>query len=144
MKKLLSSLSSRVSMVLIVTFFTAFDPLAKPSEALSGANFQPGNIISDANFFNGNAMSAAEIQAFLKSQVSSCRSGYVCLKDYRETTPNREAAPGRCEAYVGRANETGAEIIARVGQACGISQKAMLVLLQKEQSRKRNKGRGSR
>lgn len=134
MKKLLSSLSSIVSMVLIVTFFTAFDPLAKPSEAVSGANFQPGNIISDANFFNGNAMSAAEIQAFLNSQVSSCRSGYVCLKDYRETTPNREAAPGRCEAYVGRANETAAEIIARVGQACGISQKAMLVLLQKEQS----------
>ncbi|MDN4614416.1 cell wall-binding repeat-containing protein [Leifsonia sp. F6_8S_P_1B] len=100
--------------------------------AASAADFEPGYIISDANFYNGSALTAASIQSFLNAKVATCRAGYTCLKDYRQTTTNR-AADAMCAAYTGAANETAATIIAKVGSACGISQKVLLVLLQKEQ-----------
>ncbi|GLK17683.1 hypothetical protein [Herbiconiux flava] len=99
----------------------------------TAADFDPGNIISDENFFNGSAMSAGAIQNFLNSQVSSCRSGYTCLKDYRQTTWSR-SADAMCNAYAGAPNETSATIIYKVGQACNVSQSVLIVLLQKEQS----------
>ncbi|SMQ70717.1 LGFP repeat-containing protein [Plantibacter sp. VKM Ac-1784] len=108
---------------------------AAPEQAAAAdaRDFNPGNIISDDLFFDGGQMSAPQVQAFLNSRVSSCRSGYTCLKDYRQITPNRGAVSGRCGAYTG-GNESAADIIARVGAACGISQKALIVLLEKEQS----------
>ena len=112
---------------------TAFQPAA-PAQAADASAFDAGNIISDELFFDGNAMSAAQVQAFLNSQVSSCSPGYTCLKDYRQDTSSRAAEAGRCDAYNGAANESAAQIIAKVGVACGISQKVLIVLLQKEQS----------
>jgi hypothetical protein len=112
----------------------AIEVQAPSAEAATASDFNPGNIISDALFFDGAAMSAAEVQSFLNARVPSCRSGYTCLKDYRQNTPNRAAESGRCSAYSGAANESAATIIYRVGVACGVSQKAMLVLLEKEQS----------
>lgn len=103
------------------------------AQAADGRQFDPGNIISDAVFFDGGTMTANEVQAFLNSKVSSCRSGYTCLKDYRQVTPTRAAVSGACAAYGGRSSESAADIIARVGVACGISQKALIVLLEKEQ-----------
>ncbi|UAJ80552.1 cell wall-binding repeat-containing protein [Leifsonia sp. ZF2019] len=102
-------------------------------KAAVASDFQPGYIISDYNFYNGQALDVGSIQAFLNAQVPTCRAGYTCLKDYRETTGSRAADP-MCAAYTGAANETAATIIAKVGAACGISQKVLLVLLQKEQS----------
>ncbi len=104
--------------------------------------FNPGNIIDDYLFFNGNAMSAAEVQTFLNTKGANCRpgsDGTPCLKDYRQTTTDR---PGDqyCGAYAGRPDESAAEIITRVGQACGISQRVLLVILQKEQSLVTNNG----
>lgn len=104
------------------------------AQAADARDFNPGNLISDQQFFNGTAMSAAEVQSLLNSKVASCQSGYTCLKDYRMTTTTRAAVAGRCDAYQGASNETAAQIIAKVGQACGISQKALLVLIEKEQS----------
>lgn len=105
------------------------------SEAADASQFDPGNIISDALFFDGQAMSSAsEIQQFLVNQVPVCRSSYACLTTYRTNTPTMAAAPGRCAAYGGRNSELAAEIIYRIGVACGISTKAMLVILEKEQS----------
>jgi putative cell wall-binding protein len=97
------------------------------------SDFQAGYIISDYNFYNGQALDVGSIQAFLNAQVTACRAGYTCLKDYRESTASR-AADAMCAAYPGAANESAATIIAKVGAACGISQKVLLVLLQKEQS----------
>lgn len=122
---------------LVASLLSVFGSTAPPAQAATSADarmFDPGNIISDALFFDGAAMSSAQVQAFLNSKVSSCLSGYVCLKDYRQATTNRVADAGNCSAYTGRPNETAAEIITRVGAACGISQKALLVLLQKETS----------
>ena len=104
----------------------------QPAEAADLSQFQPGNIIADELFFNPNTMSVVEIQAFLNSKVDVCRSGYTCLKDYRQTTQTVRGTP-MCSTYTGAQNETAATIIYKVAQACGISPKVILVVLQKEQ-----------
>jgi LysM repeat protein len=76
-------------------------------------------------------MSVDQIQAFLNEKVPECRSGYVCMKDYRETTFTRDATV-LCNAYEAGANETAAQIIWKVSAACGVSAEALLVLIQKE------------
>ncbi|MTA81223.1 MAG: hemagglutinin [Actinobacteria bacterium] len=105
---------------------------AQPAAAADLSQFRAGNIISDSLFWDSNAMTVAQIQDFLNAKVPSCQSGYVCLKDYRETTWTTTANP-MCAAYTGAANETAATIIFKVAKACGVSQKAILVMLQKEQ-----------
>ncbi|MCZ4068176.1 hypothetical protein O1W71_10890 [Microbacterium sp. H37-C3] len=106
---------------------------APAAAAASGADFNPGNIISDAAFYDSNAMGSPEIQAFMERQVRSCSSGYTCLKDYRQNTDTRPA-DRYCNGYEGRGNESASTIIDRVARSCGISQKVILVLLEKEQS----------
>lgn len=138
-----------------VALAAAVTPLVVvPSEAQAApvVGFNAGNIIDDSLFYNGNAMSAGEVQTFLNQKLSSCRIGKApympgalspsgsgntiasaCLKDYRQTTSSR-AADAYCNGYVGQPNETAAQIIAKVGQSCGISQKVLLIMLEKEQS----------
>ena len=102
-------------------------------DALAGSGFDPGYIISDQLFYDGAAANADSIQNFLNGMLPSCRSGYTCLKDYAVQTTSRPAS-AMCNAYNGGGVESAATIIYKVGAACGISQKALLVLLQKEQS----------
>lgn len=101
--------------------------------AANAGNFNAGNLISDANFYAGGTWAESNVQAFLNQRVPTCRTGYTCLKDYTQTTRNMPA-DAYCTAYAGAASERAAHIIAKVGAACGISQKVLLVLLQKEQS----------
>jgi len=104
-----------------------------PAEA---ATFRAGMIISDAEFYNSGSMTTAQVQTFLNQRAPNCvpaGNGVPCLKNFRQSTPNR-AATARCKAYSGAANETAAAIIRKVGAACGINPKVLLVLLQKEQS----------
>jgi len=110
-------------------------PAAVPAQALapSASQFDPGFIISDANFYDGNAMSASDVQAFLNSKVGACTGSVPCLKNLRADTWNIAATP-MCSAYQGAPQETAATIIYKVGRACGVSQAAILVMLQKEQS----------
>ena len=124
---------------------------ASPAQAYNPTAFNPGNIIDDALFYNGNAMSAAQVQQKLNQLVPNCAIGtppYMpgspspsgsgniiasnCLRDFRISTSSR-AADRYCQSYAGRSNETAAEIIAKVGTACGISQSALIVMLEKEQ-----------
>jgi putative cell wall-binding protein len=107
-------------------------PLAKAGAVTT--SFRADDIISDQKMYTGTAMSsAAEVQAFLQAQVPTCRADYTCLKDYRTSTTTM---PGdtRCTAYTGSgsAQESAAAIIYKVGKACGVSQKVLLVLIQKE------------
>lgn len=127
-------LAMAIGAILTVGLLTAVESEPPPAEAAVAGDFNAGNIISDALFFDGAAMSASEIQSFLNARVPTCRAGYTCLKDYRQNTPNRAAEAGRCGSYTGAANESAATIIYRVGVACGISQKSLIVLLEKEQS----------
>ena len=112
-------------------------PAAAPAPsaaALSGSEFDAGNIISDEVFFAGGAMNAADIQSFLNARVVSCvgANGWPCLKDYRAPTAN-QAADAYCGAYPGGGNDSAAEIIAKVAVACSINPQVLIVLLQKEQ-----------
>ncbi|MBD8468420.1 hypothetical protein IFU30_19290 [Plantibacter sp. CFBP 8798] len=122
------------SIALLAGLFTVAPVVAQPASAAVASDFQAGNIISDALFYDGGAMTAGQVQGFLNSARPSCRSGYTCLKDYGQATPSRAAVAGRCAAYAGSALESAATIIAKVGAACGISQKVLIVMLEKEQS----------
>jgi hypothetical protein len=106
----------------------------QPAHAADARLFDPGNIISDALFFDGGAMNASDVQTFLNTQVPTCRAGYTCLKSYSQATTSKAAVAGRCDAYNSSGTETAATIIAKVGAACGVSQEAILVLLEKDQS----------
>ena len=106
---------------------------AAPVKTLITDGFRAGKIISNEVFFDSSTMSAASIDSFFRSKVASCRSGYVCLKDYRQNTPNR-AADQYCNGYQGAGNESAATIIYKVAQSCGINPQVFIVMLQKEQS----------
>lgn len=106
------------------------------SQALSGSDFDPGQIISDAVFFNAQSMTPDQIQAFLVAKESGCTAanGMPCLKDYRENTWSRpDAGVNRCTAYDGANGELASTIIWRVSQACQINPQVILATLQKEQ-----------
>ncbi|MFS2240927.1 hypothetical protein [Microbacterium sp. OR16] len=103
---------------------------ARPAANL--ANFNPGHIVSDAVFFNSQTMNATQIDTFLRSKVSTCQSGYTCLKDYRQNTPNRPSDQ-YCAGYTGAPNESAATIISKVARSCGINPQVFIVMLQKEQ-----------
>lgn len=126
------------------------------TSALSGSNFQAGRIIDDAVFFNGNAMSVSQIQQFLNAKVPSCDTWgtkaygsttraaygtskgypppYTCLKDFKQNIPNRSPEDQLCKGITGGSGRTAAQIIDAVSRSCGISQRVLIVLLQKEQS----------
>jgi uncharacterized protein with LGFP repeats len=127
--------------------------MPSPARAADASAFDPGNIISDAVFFNGNAMSASEVQAFLNGAVSRCTLGdpgkppggiYTfpsglttvlaneCLKDYKAPVPGL-VSDTICDA-IPAGTMTVAEMIRAVGLACNVSQKVLIVLLEKEQS----------
>jgi hypothetical protein len=107
------------------------------ASAVSGSQFDPGNIISDHNFYDANAMTAAQIQAFFNSHIGGCANSN-CLGVYTTATTtkpqkNTDAGTLVCQAYAGSAGESAATIIFKVQQACSISAKVILVTLQKEQ-----------
>ncbi len=101
------------------------------ADAVPGASFTAGTIITDQNFYNGAAMNAAQVQSFLNAQGGTCAAGYTCLKSYTQAVPSM-AASSYCSAVTG-GTMTAAQLITVIGAACNLSQKAIIVLLQKEQ-----------
>ena len=141
-QKIKASLISLVSIVIIIALTVVTVRVvqwridldaaeARQSQLVKTYDFDPGNIISDGQFFNANAMSEAEIQSFLNEQGAAC-SGDHCLKAKTFDTSN-QPADEYCTAYHGAKHETAAAIIYKAGKACGISQKVLLTVLQKEQ-----------
>ncbi len=144
----------------IISFVGVF--ASQNSYALSGSDFNAGNIIDDAVFYNENALDANQIQSFLNSKVPTCDTNgsrpaaeygrsdisraqyaaqrgwhsppYVCMRDYKQDTPSMGAASGLCNAIGGGSQRSAAQIISDVSKACHISPQVLLVLLQKEQS----------
>ena len=118
-----------------------------PEYTIDMSKWDAGRIINDELFFDPNSMTVAEIQTFLNEKVPDCRNGYTCLKDKFDITNNIPANP-MCTAYTRSDNPTrtswtykdsagvhekAALIIYKVGRACGISPKVILVTLEKEQ-----------
>jgi uncharacterized protein with LGFP repeats len=112
----------------------ALEPAA-PAEALSGSEFDPGQIISDALFYDGAAMTSAEIQSFLDQKIGTCLTDR-CL-NVAVLPVTARAASFSSGALVCTAIEGGqlrvSELIYRAQVACNISAKVILVTLQKEQ-----------
>lgn len=59
---------------------------------------------------------------------------FTCLKDYKQNTPQMEAASGLCGGVSARTNRSAAGIIYDVARACSINPQVLIVLLNKEQS----------
>jgi hypothetical protein len=132
-----SRLVALLSVVVAVSASLLAFGLAAPASATTTDTFQAGNIISDQNFFDPNAMSAAQIQAFLSSEIAGCTTGN-CLNILAVATTSHAAsytAQGNliCNPYAGSPSESAATVIYKVQQACSVSAKAILVTLQKEQ-----------
>jgi len=130
----LLALTTAVAAAAALLVGVAVAPAAPASAAADASRFDAGNIISDDTFFNAAAMTPESVQSFLNSQVVTCRgaNGQPCLKDYSQATTGRPA-DAYCAAIDGRASESAASIIWRVGQVCGINPQVLLVMLQKEQ-----------
>ena len=147
-----------IKKILIFTFFIAFFGIfitTKDAQALSGADFQPGRIIDDSVFFSSGNISPNDIQNFLNAKVPVCdtngtqpyagttRAAYsttrgypppfICLRNYSQDTPNKDPEPGLCGIYSG-GEKTAAQIIYDIGVSCSINPRALIVLLEKEQS----------
>jgi hypothetical protein len=125
----------------------------RSANALSGSEFNAGRIIDDAVFFNSNSMSVAEIQNFLNSKVDCDFDGsemvggitraqyaanrgwpttFTCLPQYKEnitTKVNNIGSPNSTPA----GSISAAQIIYNASAEHGVSSKALIVLLQKEQ-----------
>lgn len=97
--------------------------------------FDRGLLIHDNQFFTRNDMTIPEIRAFINHHGRNCTSqgDYKCLKDYRVTTVNEPAHRYCSQPYVGAPNEDVATILWKTSNACGVSVRALLVLMQKEQ-----------
>lgn len=134
-----------VTSLLVATGMIAISAATK-AQAADASKFDPGLIISDSVFYDFGAMSVTEIQRFLNSQVSACNDadgGPKCLKDYTEDIVGSQAIadtlhwwdenPKVCTDIPAAQNQTAAQIIFKVAQACGINPRVILVTLQKEQ-----------
>lgn len=117
--------------VLLVLAAVVPRPADRPA---SDAVFRPGYIISDAAFYNGDSMTQSQVQRFLEDRACVPVDGSPCLADYRQATPDEPTEYAHCAPYRGAASERASAIIVKVAQACRISPKVLLVLLQKEQS----------
>lgn len=127
--------------------------LQKPTHAVTGADWNAGNIIADGQFFTTSSLSVSSIQNFLNSQVPTCDTWgtqpyagttraayatakgyappYTCLKDYSISTVDR-ATNSYCQAVTG-GTKTASQMLYDISNACGINSKVLLVMLQKEQ-----------
>lgn len=94
-------------------------------------DFDPGNLISDEKFFDSDALSAKQVQAFLTKHGEKC-SGKTCLKNATFTVTHMDG-DDLCDEYKGSGKKSGAEVIDAAARSCGISQKVLLVMLEKEQ-----------
>jgi hypothetical protein len=106
-----------------------------PASAADLGAFEAGNIISDPIFYDAGTLDATAVQSFLNNKGRSCTgtSTGTCLKDFRQATTT-QLANSRCtRTYEGVSDESAAQIIAKVGVACGINPEVLIVTLQKEQ-----------
>lgn len=148
-KKLVSILS----VALLVATWIGATQLTQTTISVSGSEFNAGRIIDDELFYDGADMSTAQIQTFLEARMPECdtygeeiysgtmtRAEYAatrdeyppfdCLRDY-STTYDARAADSLCSA-IPAGTKTAAQVIHEVSEACDVSAKALLVMIEKE------------
>lgn len=144
---------------ILIASFSAIAVLNRQSvSALTGSEFQSGRIIDDSVFFNSSALTASQVQSFLNSKVPECDTDgsepyagttraaygtsrgypppYTCLKDYTQALPFKAPEDSLCNGITstGSTKKSAAFIIDTIARSCGVSQKVLIVLLEKEQS----------
>lgn len=145
------SRSNRILLALVAGL--GFVLYGSPASALSGADWQVGNIADDNLFFRTSELSPNDIQALLISKVPSCdtwgsqayggttRASYAasrgystpftCLKDYSQNVQGK-AADAYCST-IASGTKSAAVILYEVSNACGINSKVLVDMLEKEQ-----------
>ncbi|MEK0306878.1 hemagglutinin [Bifidobacterium favimelis] len=94
-------------------------------------SFDPGMIITDARFHDTTGMNTEDIQSFLEEKGAACQ-GDRCLKNLKVDTATKEG-DDLCGRFQGGKGQTAASVIDGAARACGVSQKVLLTILQKEQ-----------
>jgi len=135
-----------------VTGVVAFSQ--SPVSALSGSQWNAGNMIDDGIFYDNNAMSAADIQNFLNAKMPSCDTSgsmiysgsqtraqygasrgypapFICLKDYFENPTNQQ---NNLNGVMPSGGLSAAQIIKQASDTYKINPRVMIILLQKEQT----------
>lgn len=148
-------------MVLSLLSSSLFLFYSKDASALSGSEFRADYIIDDALFYTGDTMTEGQIQEFLNAKRPTCdtngqtliydstyrdtvtravyssRRGvstpFICLNQFTQSYDGKSDS-GLCAAIPSATNRTSAQIIDDVARACGINEKVLIVLLQKEQA----------
>ena len=124
----------------VIALSVAISPLfVNHTSALSGSDFNPGNIIDNGIFYNGNAMSADQIQNFLNNKVPSCDTNGSKIYSGSTTRAQYGASRGYPAPYICLKdfNENGksaAQIIYSAAQTYNVNPQVILVTLQKESS----------
>lgn len=123
---------------LVVALLASLLALFAPAPARAAevpSSFDPGYIISDASYFDGDAMTASQVQSFLNGRVTTCKAttGPTCLKSFKAASSYTKAADSYCKAFSVAKGASAASIIVAAANACGLSPKVILVMLQKEQ-----------
>ena len=141
--KTLQSTKVILAFLVILGFALVFSGF-KTTYAVTASDWNAGKIIEDSLYYNSSDMNTGDIQNFLNSKVPACNTNharssssndigppYTCLKDYIEnpTTHQNNANGGSVSG-----GWTAAQIIKYAADTYSISPKALIVLLQKEQS----------
>ena len=137
MFRALTRFIAAAAVVLMVSVgLVALENPQRANAALSGKMFDAGLIISDSVFYDFGTMTVEDIQRFLDSKVSVCKAktnGPTCLRYYKMDTMAKKAEDGRCSALPAATNQSAAQIIFAVANACHINPRVLIVILQKEQ-----------
>lgn len=128
--------------------------------AVTGSDWNAGNIIDDDIFYNGAGMSVPEIQAFLNSKVPTCDTNgtqpasefgrpdlthaqyaaahgwqappYICLKDYHQVPRSDQNINNLSTNTIPNGAVSAAQIIKTAADTYNINPKVLIVTLQKE------------
>ncbi len=119
--------------------FVAILTVPATTYAVTGSNWRAGNIIDDDIFYNNNDMSIADIQNFLNSKVSTCDTWGTQIYSGSQTraqygTSRGYPPPYTCLKDYSQNGKSSAQIIKEAADANNVSTRALIVLLQKEQS----------
>lgn len=146
--------------VLLAGIFITAVANSQSGHALTSAQWNAGRIIDDSIFYSGGELDENAIQSFLNSKMPRCDtwgqagpyydkygtrwtnraeyayyqgypSPYTCLKDYN-MYHGVKSADAYC-SYIPTGHKTAAGIISEISQACGVSARALIVMLEKEQ-----------
>ena len=146
------------SLILIAALSVVIGFTTQTVSAVTGADWQAGNIIDDGIFYDNTTMSANDIQVFLNSKVPTCDTNgtkpniynpnqtnaqyaaargwpgppYVCLKDYHQVPRSDQNINNLSTNVIPAGAISAAQIIKNAADTYGVNSKALIVILQKE------------